>query len=229
MAKELCRGFKCIKRGLGEIDLINPVNDFYEPTLFFLSTGMERILKCMFCISHKAQHGRYPTSKEQPWKICRKGHDLIYLKELVTQGGMPPDSAEARMDHEFLENDRQLLKLLSILSAYGIKDRYFDLDTVVQDHAHVDDNSPTDRFDRFQSELADSVYGTIYTELADFSTQDLAFQKMNSATKALVERFARALTRQFIYQDFRTIWLHRDEYLAPFHELQDSELGKTRY
>lgn len=223
LARELKRGFSSVQRGLSEIDRIRAGNDFYEPTLFFLSIGLERIMKCMFCIEHCRKNGEFPSSKGQPWKNSKKGHDLLFLKNLT----ISTCGISNLEDHVFVTKSKELQELLSILSAYGTKDRYFDLDEMVGDDSHANENSPTNRFDRFQSELAAMHYGVpIYCMLADLETQGEAFKVMNKATKEISARFIRALSRQFVHMRYGTVWLDPSEYLTPFGELSDNDFAR---
>ena len=75
---EIENSIKYLRNGLSELQKITPTNDFYDPTLLFLSSGLERLFKTMLCLNFKEVNGRLP-SRNEIWNH-RQGHDIEFLK-----------------------------------------------------------------------------------------------------------------------------------------------------
>lgn len=226
LIEEVQRGFQCVRRGLHEVDRIMPGNNFYDPPIMFLAMGFERILKCTICMHFKHTHGVYPTIKDNPWKFG-KGHDLIGLKARITPFVVPFEGTSREQDYFILTKHPQVNRLLEILSVYGMKGRYHDLDAVLLNEKSED---ATRSLDHLQRDLGVSVYGQSFlSELANIKTQPTAYYKMNNQLKALVELFTRAIARQFIFGSFQSESRRFIADLSPFYELDDDELGNTKY
>jgi hypothetical protein len=50
---EIENSIKYLRNGLAEIQKVNAQNDFYDPTLIYLSGGLERLFKSMLCLNFK--------------------------------------------------------------------------------------------------------------------------------------------------------------------------------
>ena len=228
LIEEVRIGFRFVKQGLREVDQIRPGNDFYHPPILFLSIGLERILKCMICMHHKIRHGSYPTKDDKMWPPGSKGHDLVDLKDRVMKFCVTIDGVDHADDNRLLSEDHHVNKLLKLLSDYGMNSRYFNLNALlVDDRTKLD---PMTEYDRFTGDLAFSIHGEKMMDLVgNPATSTEAYVLMNREFKSLVERFVRALARQFIggaIQDEGRRFLFD---LSPFYQLLDKELGHRSY
>ena len=81
MDDELRTSCKLIKLGLGELQCIDLGNDFYHLPLQLISSGLERFMKCYFCLVHEAREGCFPDHNFLRNKFS---HDLLKLKDEIT-------------------------------------------------------------------------------------------------------------------------------------------------
>jgi hypothetical protein len=123
---ELDNVVNLLKTGLGEIQKITANNDFYEPIFMFLSQGLERLFKIILCLSFKEKNNRFPYFNEI-WRN-KNGHDLCNLKKEIEKICIPVEIPFAAMDYDIITKDKFINDVCSILSEYGQKGRYFNLD-----------------------------------------------------------------------------------------------------
>ena len=103
LIEELETARNLIMLGFGELQEIRISNDFYHLPQLLLASGLERLLKCYFCLVHEARNGRYPDTSFLKNTL---GHDLLNAKtklveEYFATNGIPL----VEDDLEFLKND----------------------------------------------------------------------------------------------------------------------------
>lgn len=227
LIEEVRIGFRFVKHGLREVDQIRPGNDFYHPPILFLSIGLERILKCMICMDHKINHGSYPTHNDKLWPHGNKGHNLVLLKDMVVAFCVELSGQDHTDDYRLLTADHWVDGLLKLLSDYGMRSRYFNLNELLLDRTTLD---PMTEYDRFTGDLAYSVHGEKLMELVgNPSKSKEAYILMNREFKSLVERLVRALTRQFIFGTIQDEGKRFLSDLSPFYRIDDKDLGIRSY
>lgn len=226
LIQEVQRGFRSVKRGLHEIDRLALGNDFYDPPVIFLATGIERILKCMICMHFKHTHGTYPTRKDGPWNF-KDGHDLLDLKRRVAIFCVSFEGTSRAGDYQVLTTHPQIDNLLGILSEYGRRSRYHDLDSVLMENRTQDVGRS---LDKLQADLAIAAHGVFFlADLASSHSAPAAFERMNRQLKALVELFMRAISRQFVFGAFQSESQRFVADFSPFHRIEDADLGTREY
>ena len=137
-----------INCGLDYFSKINFTNNdlFYSLSFLNLSRGFELLMKCMICYKrydnakdNKRFKKHFPTKEE----MMGYGHDLNKLrKEIIKnyQGlfrGKTPNSkmiSQLKEDCDFISKDKKLIRILNIISKYGTKGRYYELDYVTSDN-----------------------------------------------------------------------------------------------
>ena len=137
-----------INHGLDYFSKINYTNGdvFYFLSFLNLSRGFELLMKCMICYKkydntkdRKRFEKHFPTNKE----IKDYGHDLNKLREEIMknyQGLFRRKTSNTKMisqlkeDRDFISKDKKLIKILDIISEYGNKGRYYELDYVTSDN-----------------------------------------------------------------------------------------------
>ena len=91
--------------------------------MLILSTGIERLMKCLLCLRSLSDYGRFLTEGE----LREFGHDIVDLRDAVLDRCY---SAEAlsrpamRQDYKLLREDDLLGAILAALSDFGREDRY---------------------------------------------------------------------------------------------------------
>jgi hypothetical protein len=228
LIEEVRISFRFVKAGLREIDRIQPGNDFYHPPILFLSTGIERILKCMICMNFRELNDRWPGKQDRLWSTGAKGHDLIELRKKVLEFCIELTGEKHRDDIRVLSVDARIDKLLKVLSDYGRGGRYFNLDQLM-DRCDDENEDPARSYDQLSADLALATHGNDILRLIGTSEAHRAYTMMNAEIKSLVERFVRALARQFIYGSFYKGSKRFIGDLTPFYLMDDHHLGKNWY
>ncbi|RJQ54069.1 MAG: hypothetical protein C4521_04240 [Actinobacteria bacterium] len=135
LGEEILTSIRLIQKGLAEIQGIDGTNDFYYPALLLLSSGLERLMKCILCFRSRAVDGSFPSTSN----IKAYGHDLErLLNEVVSkcfdEGYRERPAADA--DAVYLVSDQRLRRILAALSRFARSARYYNLDIVGGRKAH---------------------------------------------------------------------------------------------
>lgn len=223
---EIERAIKYLRLGLGEIQNISPGNDFYDPVFLYLSGGLERLFKTMLCLSFEEKNKRLPNLNEI-WNN-RNGHDLRLLKSKVEEICIPVTRLFASMDYDIITKDKFTNQICSTLSAFASRARYFNLDAVLG----VDQNFDAQRtWEKMESSVGKEIYGRDkFSELLTDSKQiDRIYTDTNQEIIIRLEKFFRALTRQFIFGEFSSNSKTYLFQIESFTDIDDKHLGKTDY
>jgi hypothetical protein len=135
---EIENSIKYLRNGLSELQKITPTNDFYDPTLLFLSSGLERLFKTMLCLNFKEVNGRLP-SRNEIWNH-RQGHDIEFLKSEVEKICIPINRSFTEMDYELITNDSLIKSICKTLSEFAQRSRYFNMDVILGNEQSFDSN-----------------------------------------------------------------------------------------
>jgi len=223
---ELERAIKYLRLGLAEVQKITTTNDFYDPVFIYLSGGLERLFKTMLCLNYLETQGRLPNPNEI-WKNTN-GHDLLYLKTKVEQFCVEIKRPFASNDFEIIVNDVFINKICKTLSEFGRRSRYFNLDAILGVEQGFDSKNT---WEKLETEISIGIYGKekFYQLLSDPKQLDKIYFDSNKEIVIRLEKFIRALTRQFIfgnfYKDSKTFVFQIDD----FTDIEDKQLGMTDY
>ena len=116
-----------IKSGFGHLQEIDMGNTFYHLPHQLMASGLERCLKCYILLVHEGRHGSYPDNDY----LKSLGHNLEELLKLIRTkfyGGTERPLVQQELD--FITNDSVLQECIRILSLFGQKARYYNLDVV---------------------------------------------------------------------------------------------------
>lgn len=125
---EIENSIKYLRNELSELQKITPTNDFYDPTLLLLSSGLERLFKTMLCQNFKEEKGRLP-SRNEIWNH-KQGHDIEFLKREVEKICIPINSSSTILDYELITNDSSINSICKTLSEFVQRSRYFNMDVI---------------------------------------------------------------------------------------------------
>jgi len=212
---------KLIQVGLGELQNINSGNDFYYLPFQLLSSGFERLMKCIICIGYFNEHQKYPDTTEI------KTHDLLKLKELILKKYFKKDSPLAlKEDFEFISKDKNINQLMYLLSEFGKYARYYNLDVVT---GTVTSNIDIKRmWQEYETQLfLDDK--SLSKNLYDFEKQEENNRLVVAKIIILLERFIRALCRQLTLGNLGDKAKQFSGPLFDFILISDSELGNKDY
>ncbi len=127
LLEELETSRELLNSGFGHLQEIDMENTFYHLPHQLMSSGFERLMKCYIAVVRKGHDGTYPAKKV----MTKLGHDLESLLETISTehfGGTHRPLVQ--QDLEFIRTDPVLKECVRILSLFGKKDRYFNLDVV---------------------------------------------------------------------------------------------------
>ena len=212
-----------IKSGFGHLQEIDMGNAFYHLPHQLMASGLERFMKCYVLLVYDGRHGSYPDNTY----VKRLGHDLQKLLTLICSdfyGGT--ERAWVQRELHFVTTDAVLQDCIRILSLFGQKARYYNLDVVSGvDNPPID---PKAEWTALESSVEDA---------APFLTNQEAlhrdyYPRVHSRLIARIERLVRALAMQFTLGEHEdrngTIGRLSSVYTA-FRNIRDEEFGATDY
>lgn len=223
---ELERSIKYLRLGLSEVQRISADNDFYDPVFIYLSGGLERLFKTMLCLNFQELKNRLPN-KNEIWNN-RNGHNLNLLKSKVEKICIPISRSFASSDYDIITKEKFIDEICTILSAFGNRARYFNIDAILGQDQDFD---AKENWGKMEILVGEENYGKekFYELLAEPTQLDKIYSETNKEIIIRLEIFFRALTRQFIFGDFSkkaSAYLFQIE---TFTDIKDSQLGKTNY
>ena len=222
LIQELETARDLIKAGFGELQEIHLGNDFYHLPQQLLASGLERLLKCYFCLVYEARNGSFPDLAF----LKSIGHSLADAKQKLVDDYFDANGRPLLADDlDFLRNDALLDGIISILSEFGKMARYYNLDIVSgSPNPPID---PTSEWERLETRIEDpSPY--LKPDSLDALHRDY-YPRVNAKIVGMLERFVRAVCMQF------TLGNHggRLQQLSPtvfdFIMQKDSEFGTKDY
>ena len=222
---EVETAIKLIEKGLFEVNRISGANDFYHPTFMYLSNGIERLLKAMICMEFKERNSRYPNYYEAIGsKKPSDGHNLTLLIKKTAKFCNHEITIE---DSRLLNSDKKIKLILSVLSEYGQKARYFNFDIIMGGNPSYD---PKAEWEKLETELMKSSNEKYYWEcIRDIKRLDEFYDQINNIITSKIEFFVRALARQFMFGNFSKESKTLVFQIRPFLNIQDENIGNKRY
>ena len=220
---ELRTSCRLIKLGLGELQCISMTEDFYHLPFQLLSSGLERLMKCYICLVYEANEGKFPT-----YGYLRDNlrHDLSKLKKEIFEKYFKANNIPTlKEDIDFLNKTPLLDKVLHVLSEFGKFARYYNLDVVTGNTKAI--FNPDSEWESIEMDVLKTIPEFQYASL--IKKGDEYYQKINMEIVKIIERFVRAISRQF------TLGQHGDKLkqlsitYSAFRNLRDSELGQKDY
>jgi len=223
---EIENSIKYLRNGLAEIQKISAANDFYDPPLIYLSGGLERLFKSMLCLNFKEKKGRLPKSNEL-WNN-RNGHDIVFLKKQIENICIPIDRPFAKDDFKIITENATINEICRILSAYGSRARYFNLDAILGKEQEFDAKA---RWEKIETSVLIEFYGEkkFYKMLENPKLLDEIYKKTSELLVSKIELFLRAITRQFIFGNFSSNSNTYIFQIEAFSDIEDEQIGKTDY
>jgi len=222
LQEELQIAESLLVRGFGELQEIRMDNDCYHLPQQLLASGLERLMKCYFCLVYEARNGQFPDNKF----LKDLSHDLdkllqTFANDYYNQGNRPLLVS----DLQFLKTDSELKKIIHVLSEFGKTARYYNLDIVTgSPKPPIDPNAEWEELER---ELVDPVpYMTPDSMEALFRDY---YPRVNAAIIAKLERLLRAIAMQFTLGDHGGRLQQMSNSTSRFRKLHDEDFGTVDY
>ena len=223
LLEELETSRELIKAGFGSLQEIDMDNTFYHLPHQLMASGFERLIKCYIALVYEGEKGSYPDMGY----MKQLGHDLeALLEKLCTEfyGGKTRPFVQQEFD--FITTDQTLQECIRILSLFGQKGRYYNLDIVAGSS-----QSPIDPEEEWKSLEASIEDITPFLDDTESLYRDY-YPRVHSQLIARMERLTRAIALQF------TIGDHADQnrrlrqasvVYTDFRNLRDEEIGAIDY
>jgi hypothetical protein len=222
--EELFTAANLIELGFREYQNIDMANDFYFLPFQLISSGFERLMKCHICLGHYEINNSYPDPKLFSRTL---GHDLLKLKKHIIDNYFKTKNKSALEDDlDYIVNDSDLNNLISLLSEFGKYARYYNLDIVTGVQ-----NPSTDVKTEWEDFEKDILLGNpkLMEKFKDFDQQDEVNDYIIKTVVIKLEKFVRAISRQFTLGELGKLALQLSPAVSPFYTLMDSDLGTTNY
>ena len=223
LLEELELSRELIKSGFGHLQEVDIGNTFYHLPHQLIASGLERFMKCYILLLYDGRHGSYPDNK---YVKCL-GHDLQKLVQRVcTEFYGGTERPWVRRELKFVTTDSVLQECIRILSLFGQKARYYNLDVVSGvSNPPID---PTAEWKALESTVEDA---TPYLQNQEALHRDY-YPTVHSLLIARMERFLRAMAMQFTlggHEDRNGTIGRMSSVYAEFRSIRDGELGTTDY
>lgn len=204
--------------GIKEVKNISLSNDFYHLPILCLTTGFERLMKCIIVTDFYVLPNELVSKGYLKNKL---GHNLNELLNEVMKIGKKSQSLinreATKKDLDFIENNKEFRKFITILSDFSTSGRYYNLDSLFDNT-----NDPIKDFTKFEIEIA--AKNNIFIDIGKDP-----YPKIETEIIKYIEIFTRALSRFFTLGDFKEIGKLLSTKTYDFLFLRDDQLGKCLY
>ena len=143
LQQEFDLSYKLVCKGLGELQRIDYSNDFYFLPLLLLSQGIERFLKS-YIIAYKIEN-----KEENLFPENLRTHSLVKLLDIIKQDFYVIGSRDTDIKDEQYLSNTYLNKLLDILSDFGKRGRYYNINHLMNGN----NNSPISNWQELEQDL----------------------------------------------------------------------------
>ncbi len=224
---EFLTSFKLIEIGLSEFQNIDVENDFFHLPFQLLSSGFERLMKCHICFGYHEKNGKYPEFQELKKCGGSSGHDLVELKKNILESCFAINSIPVlKKDHDFLSSNKNLDRLIYLLSEFGKFARYHNFNVVTAS------SKPSIDVKSLWEEFESQILASDPSLLKKFENIELHREVINTIQKRIIillEKFARGISRQFTMGKLGSIALQYSSVYHSFIMLKDKNLGTKNY
>jgi len=229
MFKDLClineleMSKKLITLGFAEYQKLNLGNDFYHGAFQLISSGFERLMKCHICLGFHEQNQCYPKGEV----LKKPGHDLSKLKTIIVNQYFSVNGIKMlRADYHLLKEDEKLQQLIDLLSIFGECARYYHFDVITSTKKPTPDVRSAWMEYETSIILSDS---NLISKIGEIQFQDEIYNQVKSKILITLERFVRAISRQFTMGKLGGKATQYSPILSQFFMLRDEQLGMTDY
>jgi hypothetical protein len=226
---------KLLKKGMGDLQNIGGANDFYDAPILLLSSGYERLIKCLLCLAFMDENMNFTEKPYYP--RSREGHDLTLLLKKLLEVCEKKDYAskfpEAKADIDLLGKDEDLRKIVSLLSSFAQGGRYYNLDIVLEGNSKY--NDPTTMWQEIEGVILQKR-GDLLKKLSGSETYNIRSDIYNNIRREInheliitLEKFARALSRLFTLAGFGDFAKQVSPLVHDYLMLKPDDLGTRDY
>lgn len=222
LIEELEVARKLIVSGFEELQEMHIGDDFLHLPQQLLASGFERLMKCYFCLVEEAINGQYPDTNF----LKDLGHDLQKLKKTLVGDYFPTNNSPLLSDDlEYLKNDKLLEGIIHVLSEFGQKARYYNLDIITGSEKPPID--PKKEWEELESGIDDPIPYLSSDSMEEYYRDYLP--RVNARIIAKLERMARAIAMQFTLGNHGGKLKQMSSTLSQFRNIRNSKFGTIDY
>jgi len=204
LAEEVKTATFLIREGLISLKCLYDDVDSAHLPILLLSNGFERLVKTIICLSCLEENPVNPDFKNI------RTHKIKELLERVNETAKrwryEKKCAKTKEDMVFLDNCKDLQKLVKLLTDFGDKSgRYYNIDLIIGKKKKFD--NPSELFIAYCDEKMDEGVSDIICHVT-----------------TILQRFARALCRMFIYGELGQTGDNMKNIVEDFLCLNDKDL-----
>ncbi len=230
LSKEVDNSIKLIYKGLAELETISFTNTFYHAAILLISSGFERLLKCLLCLRVIGEFGEV---KGKAYDVREEGHDLkkllVKLTAIIEPIECSPENTTITKELDFLKNDELLRGLLELLTDFSKSGRYYTLDKI----QNTKSKYPNPNVVWLWIETYLIAKNERLMDLCREEKREELYSCVNTKLKIAVEKFARAIAVIHAFGvacgDFGPLGREISPLLNRFLFQRDYDLGKTEY
>ena len=225
LLREVETSIKLLKKGMGDLQKISGSNDFRHAPILLLSSGYERLIKCLLCLASMDENGEIKGTLFKKGK----GHDIDYLlRRLLSvceQKNYSSKFPAAKADIDLLSKDKDLRKIISLLSDFAQGGRYYNLNIVLKGTSTYKD--PDEGWDKIVNTIIQRRE-YLLKELHN-GDSDYFYKEINRELIITLEKFARSLARLFTLADFGDFAKRASPLVFDYLMLMDNDIGTREY
>ena len=221
LGDELDNSIKQIITALKDLQTTVKESSYYFITLQLFANGFERLLKVSLCYGHLHKHGSFPTLKE----VKEYGHGIDTLLNAFLSEYFVTNVPALLTDHVFLKTNSEIQSIISLLSEFGKYARYHNLNVVTGDLNAID---PQELWQKLETDfvLNNPDHKKLLFDEPDYELLDRIIAEH---FVGLIERFTRAIVRQFTLGDLGSEPNRNIGFYIHFLTLSDEDIGHTDY
>lgn len=212
LENSLNRSLKLIRLGIKKLENVKSINheDYYFVFLY-LSIGFEYLMKIMISFKSYKDNKSFPTEKE----LRGMRHDLEKLRKGIIKnydkisGDIIAKHREIENDKKFISENYILIKLISLITDFALKDRYFELNYAIKEQRNGKTNGDIKEINNTKdsvakmNELVHSFVKKDHPSLADKrffgDPNNLWIEANRLHIIPPLKKFIGALARQFVF------------------------------
>ena len=227
ITQEVDTSIKLIDAGLAAVQSLDGANDFFHLPMLLLANGLERLMKSVICLHELDKEGSYQAA--QKWPSGAEGHGLEKLRDYIIENCFSDEYLKlpaAVDDRNHLENDGVASRTLRMLSEFGRKSRYFNLNVVLGRRLSCE--SPDHLWSEMEMDLLRLEDDWEDLLIDPHRSADL-HQRIATKIVVCIERLTRALVRLFTLGGLGSAAKRQTGIIQSFLFLRDDQLGTRAY
>lgn len=230
LAQEVDIAVGLLEQGLAAIQGdIGRVGAMDHLQMVLLSTGLERLLKCILAYHIRESQGRFPRGGE-----IRKTHDVESLLDEVLDRVFTDEHIQrpaALADQQFLKGDARFRSLVRAITQFAEPlGRYWNLNAATEGGPTTP--SPQDAWKEVEADvMEDEGLSALLESLdeEDVEGENAVFEALSRALVATLERGFRGLCSLFVFGALGYEGTEASSFVKDFVLLRDEDLGTRRY